>query len=114
MDLNLFFALANYRSLRKELEGASSERTDWFSEIPVKGKTESHTHGQMQTFHGELAFLIRTFFFVLLGCWWILAVCGGILFWHWRVSQRCCWRGCWWWRRAGLRGAAFCRWNERS
>ena len=70
--------LANYRSLRKELDGASSERTDWFSEIPVKGKTESHTHGQMQTFHGELAFLIRTFFFVLLGMLVVLAVCAGI------------------------------------
>jgi cell volume regulation protein A len=59
--------LANYRAVRKEIDDAASARTDWFSEVPIRGKTEAHTHGQMQTFHGELAFLIRTFFFVLLG-----------------------------------------------
>jgi cell volume regulation protein A len=60
--------LANYRTVRKEIEeGAANNRSDWFSEVPIRGRTEAQTHGQMQTFHGELAFLIRTFFFVLLG-----------------------------------------------
>lgn len=60
--------LANYRSVRKELtETTVSNRSDWFAEIPIRGHSDGHAHGQMQTFHGELAFLIRTFFFVLLG-----------------------------------------------
>lgn len=64
-------ALANFPSIRKrmhldELSGGS----DWFSEVPIKeqhGGTMAPQHHQMLTFHGELAFLIRTFFFVLLG-----------------------------------------------
>ncbi len=41
-----------------------------FQGPPVKqehGRLRAQHHGQMLTFHGELAFLIRTFFFVLLG-----------------------------------------------
>jgi NhaP-type Na+/H+ or K+/H+ antiporter len=44
---------------------------DWFDEMPVKsagGRPVDEFHQeQMLTFHGELAFLLRTFFFVLLG-----------------------------------------------
>ena len=63
--------LSNFPSIRKRMhlddEAGSS---DWFSEVPIKeqhaGASAPHYH-QMLTFHGELAFLIRTFFFVLLG-----------------------------------------------
>jgi NhaP-type Na+/H+ or K+/H+ antiporter len=34
---------------------------------PEHGGSELQQHQQMLTFHGELAFLLRTFFFVLLG-----------------------------------------------
>jgi NhaP-type Na+/H+ or K+/H+ antiporter len=48
----------------------SPDATDWFSQASIradrKGSVE-HQHEQMLTFHGELAFLLRTFFFVLLG-----------------------------------------------
>jgi potassium/hydrogen antiporter len=63
--------LANYPAAKKRIHlGEDAESGDWFSETSVK--QEHHTlhakhHGQMRTFHGELAFLIRTFFFVLLG-----------------------------------------------
>ena len=33
----------------------------------VQGRPVEHQQNQMLTFHGELAFLLRTFFFVLLG-----------------------------------------------
>jgi cell volume regulation protein A len=63
--------LANYPAAQKRIHlGDTPESADWFSETPVKqehGKSLAHHHGQMLTFHGELAFLIRTFFFVLLG-----------------------------------------------
>jgi NhaP-type Na+/H+ or K+/H+ antiporter len=63
--------LSNFPSIRKRMhlddEAGSS---DWFSEVPIKeqhaGASAPH-YRQMLTFHGELAFLIRTFFFVLLG-----------------------------------------------
>jgi cell volume regulation protein A len=63
--------LSNYPAAQKRFRLADdSEGADWFSETPVKqehdGRMAQH-QGQMLTFHGELAFLIRTFFFVLLG-----------------------------------------------
>jgi potassium/hydrogen antiporter len=63
--------LSNYPAAQRRFQlGDASETGDWFSETPVKqehrGSLTKH-HGQMLTFHGELAFLIRTFFFVLLG-----------------------------------------------
>jgi len=62
-------ALANFPSIRRRMHLDDEEGpSDWFSEVPIK---EQHggapQHHQMLTFHGELAFLIRTFFFVLLG-----------------------------------------------
>ncbi len=63
--------LANYPAAQKRFHlGDAAESADWFSETPVKQEQRSSLaqhHGQMLTFHGELAFLIRTFFFVLLG-----------------------------------------------
>jgi cell volume regulation protein A len=63
--------LDNYPAAQKRFRLADdAESADWFSETPVKQEHHrSHAlhHGQMLTFHGELAFLIRTFFFVLLG-----------------------------------------------
>ena len=63
--------LANYPAAQKRFHLAdNAETADWFSETPVKqehGQSHAQHHGQMLTFHGELAFLIRTFFFVLLG-----------------------------------------------
>jgi len=63
--------LSNYPAAQKRFRlGDAPESMDWFSEMPVKqelGPSSSQQHGRMLTFHGELAFLIRTFFFVLLG-----------------------------------------------
>jgi potassium/hydrogen antiporter len=63
--------LSNYPAAQRRFQlGDASESGDWFSETPVKqehGHLHAQHHGQMLTFHGELAFLIRTFFFVLLG-----------------------------------------------
>ncbi|MGB2592371.1 MAG: cation:proton antiporter [Candidatus Acidiferrum sp.] len=63
--------LSNYPAAQKRIRFLESGgRPDWFTEMPVKtadGETPTQQHGQMLTFHGELAFLIRTFFFVLLG-----------------------------------------------
>ncbi|HEY6387843.1 MAG TPA: cation:proton antiporter [Candidatus Acidoferrum sp.] len=63
--------LANYPAAQRGFQlGDASESGDWFSETPVKqehGRLHAQHHGQMLTFHGDLAFLIRTFFFVLLG-----------------------------------------------
>ncbi|MGB8476983.1 MAG: cation:proton antiporter [Candidatus Acidiferrum sp.] len=63
--------LANYPAAQKRIHFEEDpERADWFSEAPVEhepGGSPAHHHVQMLTFHGELAFLIRTFFFVLLG-----------------------------------------------
>lgn len=62
--------LSNFPAVRKRIHIDESVG-DWFSEIPVKGRDSSvpggFQHDQMLTFHGELAFLLRTFFFVLLG-----------------------------------------------
>ncbi|HTQ62780.1 MAG TPA: cation:proton antiporter [Candidatus Solibacter sp.] len=63
--------LSNYPAAQKRIHfDEPAESADWFSETPVEhesGGSPAHPHGQMLTFHGELAFLIRTFFFVLLG-----------------------------------------------
>jgi len=61
--------LSNIQAVRKRLHFDETAGSDWFSEMPIqdeKGHSPDH-HGQMLTFHGELAFLLRTFFFVLLG-----------------------------------------------
>ena len=62
--------LTNYSALRKRLDFDGRPTSTWFDEVPVKdeeGLSPEHQHEQMLTFHGELAFLLRTFFFVLLG-----------------------------------------------
>jgi potassium/hydrogen antiporter len=63
--------LSNIRTVRKRVHLDEPDRADWFSEMPVTseqgGLHHEHQHTQMLTFHGELAFLLRTFFFVLLG-----------------------------------------------
>jgi NhaP-type Na+/H+ and K+/H+ antiporter len=62
--------LTNFPTVRKRLHFDETAPSDWFSETPVKseqGRQPEHPHDQMLTFHGELAFLLRTFFFVLLG-----------------------------------------------
>ena len=101
--------LSNYPAAQKRFQfGDDAQNADWFSETPVKqehGRSRAHHHGQMLTFHGELAFLIRTFFFVLLGALVefqglrkhaVLAlVCFGALFiarWHSLQSGRFAWR----------------------
>ena len=64
--------LSNFPAVRRRLPLADdAEGADWFSETPVKSRygpaPDDHHRDQMLTFHGELAFLLRTFFFVLLG-----------------------------------------------
>ena len=63
--------LSNYPAARKRFQlGEDAESAEWFSETPVEQEDRqslARHHGQMLRFHGELAFLIRTFFFVLLG-----------------------------------------------
>ena len=62
--------LTNFQAVRKRLHFDEFAGSDWFHETPVKGQDGSapnHPNAQMLTFHGELAFLLRTFFFVLLG-----------------------------------------------
>jgi cell volume regulation protein A len=63
--------LSNLPVVRKRLHiDEALAASDWFSQVPIKaehGGTPEHHHEQMLTFHGELAFLLRTFFFVLLG-----------------------------------------------
>jgi potassium/hydrogen antiporter len=63
--------LSNLRGVRKRLHiDEAVAPSDWFVTLPIKGEdrgTAEHHHEQMLTFHGELAFLLRTFFFVLLG-----------------------------------------------
>lgn len=64
-------ALSNFPYARKRMHlDETVKGSDWFSEVPVKAEhaaNAEHHQAQMLTFHGELAFLIRTFFFVLLG-----------------------------------------------
>ncbi|HUI74814.1 MAG TPA: cation:proton antiporter [Candidatus Acidoferrum sp.] len=64
--------LANFPAIRKRLDSEDAlTRPDWFTEtlsnVPDAQDGEKKPHLQMHTFHAELAFLIRTFFFVLLG-----------------------------------------------
>jgi cell volume regulation protein A len=62
--------LTNFPAVRKRLRFDETAGSDWFTEMPVQehnGRPPDHQHDQMLTFHGELAFLLRTFFFVLLG-----------------------------------------------
>jgi potassium/hydrogen antiporter len=65
------FTLSNFPAVRRRLHFDESRGSDWFNETPLKGRTGTVTDEQqkiqMLTFHGELAFLLRTFFFVLLG-----------------------------------------------
>jgi cell volume regulation protein A len=99
--------LSNYPAAQKRFHLAEdAESADWFSETPVKQEHHAKHQGQMLTFHGELAFLIRTFFFVLLGALVefaglrkhaVLALgCFGALFlarWLSVQSGRFAWRG---------------------
>lgn len=59
--------LTNFPVVRKRLHFDETAGSDWFEETPIKSSHPGHYHDQMLTFHGELAFLLRTFFFVLLG-----------------------------------------------
>jgi potassium/hydrogen antiporter len=62
--------LTNFPTVRRRLHFDKTAASDWFNETPLKGeggRPPEHPHDQMLTFHGELAFLLRTFFFVLLG-----------------------------------------------
>jgi Na+:H+ antiporter len=68
----LFFGLtlSNFPAVRKRLHFDETSPADWFNETPIKSpnsRAASEPSEQMLTFHGELAFLLRTFFFVLLG-----------------------------------------------
>lgn len=98
--------LSNFSAVRQRLVNRS---TDWFGERSVKeagGRAAERPHDKMLTFHGELAFLIRTFFFVLLGAlvdfaglrrsaWLALACFGALLVARWLAVQsgRWAWRG---------------------
>ena len=63
--------LANFPALRRQYAPEeSAHRSIWALQSmrnrePANGKTQQHL--EMHSFHSELAFLIRTFFFVLLG-----------------------------------------------
>jgi NhaP-type Na+/H+ and K+/H+ antiporter len=62
--------LTNFPAVRKRLRFDETAGSDWFNEMPIQehqGRSPDHHRDQMLTFHGELAFLLRTFFFVLLG-----------------------------------------------
>ena len=62
--------LGNLPTVRKRLHLDETAAADWFDEMPVKSggrPIDDFHHEQLLTFHGELAFLLRTFFFVLLG-----------------------------------------------
>jgi len=62
--------LTNFPAVRKRLHFDETAGADWFNEMPVQSKhgaSPDLQRDQMLTFHGELAFLLRTFFFVLLG-----------------------------------------------
>jgi Na+:H+ antiporter len=62
--------LSNFPAVRKRVHFDETVGSDWFNEMPLEnrhGPLPDHYYDQMLTFHGELAFLLRTFFFVLLG-----------------------------------------------
>lgn len=84
--------LGNLPTVRKRLHLEETAAADWFDEMPVKsgGRPIDDFHQeQLLTFHGELAFLLRTFFFVLLGMMvdyagirkhpWLALVCFGAI-----------------------------------
>jgi Na+:H+ antiporter len=62
--------LSNFPAVRKRLQFEETASANWFNETPIRGRNRraaDQPNEQMLTFHGELAFLLRTFFFVLLG-----------------------------------------------
>lgn len=64
--------LANFPAIRRQIADEESPgRTDWFAHLPrgrvALAQNGQEPHVQIHSFHAELAFLIRTFFFVLLG-----------------------------------------------
>jgi cell volume regulation protein A len=62
--------LGNFQAVRRRLHLDETSGAGWFNEMPIKetgGRSPDDHQDQMLTFHGELAFLLRTFFFVLLG-----------------------------------------------
>ena len=69
--------LTNFPTVRKRLHFDDTAGSDWFNEMPVQGqggKSLDLHHDQMLTFHGELAFLLRTFFSCCWECWRITPV----------------------------------------
>jgi cell volume regulation protein A len=96
--------LSNFPAIRKRLKlDDKNAKIDWFYQMPMQ--SENH-HEQMLSFHGELAFLIRTFFFVLLGtlvvfsevrklAWLALGCLGALFLARFIVVQlgRFAWRG---------------------
>lgn len=71
--------LSNLAVVRKRLHiDDDPDAASWFSKASIKTVrrgTVEQQHEQMLSFHGELAFLLRTFFFVLLG---VLVEFGGL------------------------------------
>jgi cell volume regulation protein A len=68
--LTFGLTLGNFPSVRKRMRFEKQDSSDWFTETPVRGpgaNAPDYHHNAMLSFHGELAFLLRTFFFVLLG-----------------------------------------------
>lgn len=63
--------LSNLPMVRRRLHiDGAPDATGWFSKTSIRADQKGsvdHQREQMLTFHGELAFLLRTFFFVLLG-----------------------------------------------
>jgi cell volume regulation protein A len=62
--------LSNFPAIQKRLRIRKAASSDWFSETPVKRlgvPVVDQPQEAMLSFHGELAFLLRTFFFVMLG-----------------------------------------------
>lgn len=62
--------LGNFQAFRKRLHFDGTAEADWFDEVPLNdpsgGSPDDRRQDQMMTFHGELAFLLRSFFFGLL------------------------------------------------
>jgi cell volume regulation protein A len=62
--------LSNFSVVREQLHFGRKASADWFAETPIRATRAGlagRPHDAMLSFHGELAFLLRTFFFVLLG-----------------------------------------------
>jgi potassium/hydrogen antiporter len=61
--------LANFPSAQAPVR-ITTRSDDWFAQTPIRGEspaTGEFFHERMLSFYGELSFLIRTFFFVMLG-----------------------------------------------